>query len=138
MPILMEGIVKAAGSLILSKNYPKIANWRDEAANLIKEIKPLLDNGQILSFSTEKRGHTGIVSQQNDQWTFINSGRLDNSVDLNSLRRGVGEEILHKEILNWFKLAHVKRETLSVTLGRLEQDRIRTAFNMPETLSKQI
>jgi len=133
-----EGVVKAAGSLVLSKNYSDIANWRDEAAALIKEIEPLLDNGQILSFSTEKRGHTGIVSQQNDQWTFINSGRLDNSVDLNSVRRGVGEEILHKEILNWFKLAHAKRETLSVTLGRLEQGRIRTAFNMPDTFSKRI
>ena len=133
-----EGIVKAAGSLVLSKNYPDMVNWRGEAATLIKEIEPLLDNGQILSFSTEKRGHTGIVSQQNDQWTFINSGRLDNSVDLNSVRRGVGEEILHKEILNWFKLAHAKRETLSVTLGRLDQGKIRTAFNMPETLSKRI
>ncbi len=133
-----EGIVKAAGSLVLSKNYPDIANWRDEAATLMREITPLLDNGQILSFSTEKRGHTGIVSQQNNQWTFINSGRLDNSVDLNSVRRGVGEEVLHKEILNWFKLAHAKKETLSVTLGRLEQGRIHTASNMSKTFSKRI
>ncbi|MFW2367973.1 MAG: hypothetical protein ACN4GW_16265 [Desulforhopalus sp.] len=132
-----EGIVKAAGSLVMSSNYPEITNWRDEAAALIKEIEPLLDNGQILSFSTERRGHTGVVSQQDNQWTFINSGRLDNPVESNSVRRGVGEEILREEIRNWFKLAHTKKETLSVTLGQLEQGKIRTAFNMPRTSSKR-
>jgi len=133
-----EGIVKAAGSLVLSKNYADITNWKNEAATLIREIEPLLDNGQILSFSTEKRGHTGIVSKKNNQWTFINSGRLDNSVNINSLPRGVGEEILNEEISNWFELAHAKKETLSVTLGQLKQDRIRTASNRSESFSKQI
>lgn len=132
-----EGIVKAAGSLVLTNNYPVISNWRDEAAALIKEIEPLLDNGQILSFSTERRGHTGVVSRQNNQWTFINSGRLDNPVESNSVRRGVGEEILHEEIRNWFKLAQTRNETLSVTLGQLEQNKIRTAFNMEKSTSKR-
>ena len=96
-----------------------------------------LNNGQILSFSTQKRDHTGIVSQQDNQWTFINSGRLDNSLDSNSVHRGVGEEVLHEEIRNWFKLAHTKRENLSVTLGQLEQGKIRTAFNMSESSAKR-
>lgn len=132
-----EGIVKAAGSLVLSKNYSGSGNWRDEAATLISEIEQLLDNGQILSFSTKTRGHTGIVSQKNNQWTFINSGRLDHSVDVNSVHRGVGEEILHEEIRNWFKLAHVKGENLSVTLGKLEQGKIRSALNMLESFSQR-
>lgn len=132
-----EGIVKAAGSLVLSKNYSGRANWRDEAATFIREIEPLLGKGQILSFSTRTRGHTGIVSQQNNQWTFINSGRLDNSVNVNSVRRGVGEEVLHEEIRNWFKLAHSNRENLSVTLGQLEQGKIRTASNMSKSYSER-
>lgn len=132
-----EGVVKAAGSLVLSKSYADLANWRGDAEALIREIEPLLDNGQILSFSTENRGHTGIVSNQNRQWTFINSGRLDNSVSPNRVRRGVGEEVLHEEILNWFKLAHSKNETLSVTLGRVERDKTSTAYNMTESASKQ-
>lgn len=133
-----EGIVKAAGSLVLSKNYTDIDNWKNQSAALVKEIEPLLDNGQILSFSTEKRGHTGIVSQKNNQWTFINSGRLDNSVDLNSLPHGVGEEILIEEIGNWFKSAQDNRETLSVTLGHLVRGRIHTASTFSEAVSKQI
>jgi hypothetical protein len=133
-----EGIVEAAGSFVLSKKYPDIGDWKEEAATLIREIEPLLNSGQILSFSTENRGHTGIVSQQKNQWTFINSGRLDNSVDLNSLHRGVGEEVLQEEVRNWFKLAKRKGERLSVTLGQLEHDRIHTAYNMSESFANRI
>lgn len=133
-----EGIVKAAGTLVLSKSYPRMGNWKDDANTLIREMEPLLDKGQILSFSTEKRGHTGIVSQQNDQWTFINSGRLDNSLTDNSVSRGVGEEVLQDEIRNWFKLAHSKGESLSVTLGQLEQQKVLTAYNMAGKFSRQI
>lgn len=133
-----EGIVKAAGSLVFTKSIPETSNWRQDADNLIREIEPLLDKGQILSFSTENRGHTGIVSQQENQWTFINSGRLDNAVTANNPSRGVGEEVLQEEIRNWFKVAHKSGESLSITLGKLEQNKILTAYNMPEGLSEQI
>ncbi|TKB07142.1 hypothetical protein [Desulforhopalus sp. IMCC35007] len=128
-----EGIVKAAGTLVLSQKYSGKGNWEDEAASLISTVEPLLDNGQILSFSTRKRGHTGIVSRQNDQWTFINSGRLDNSVTTDSVGKGVGEEVLKEEIRNWFKLAHANNESLSVTLGQLEHEKIRTTLHVPDT-----
>jgi hypothetical protein len=130
-----EGIVKAAGSQVLTKNYSTVSNWKEEAEALFKEMEPLLDKGQILSFSAGAKGHTGIVSQQGDQWTYINSGRLDNSVAATNRRQGVGEEVLHKEIRNWFKLAHSNRDNLTVTLGRLEQGKIRTAANLPEPFS---
>lgn len=133
-----EGIVKAAGSLVYSKSYSNVVNWQEDAEMLFGDIEPLLDKGQILSFSTQSRGHTGIVSQQGNQWTFINSGRQDNPVAMKSVPRGVGEEILHKEIRNWFKLAHSKNETLMVTLGQLEQDKIRTASHQPQPISNRI
>lgn len=133
-----EGIVKAAGSLVYTKSYSNVVNWQKDAEMLIGDLEPLLDKGQILSFSTQSRGHTGIVSQQGNQWTFINSGRQDNPVAMKSVPRGVGEEILHKEIRNWFKLAYSENETLMVTLGRLEQDKIRTASHQPESISNRI
>ena len=71
--------------------------------------------------------HTGIVSSSNDSWTFINSGRLDNPIGERGLSRGVGEEVLNKEIRNWFKLAHKSGEHLRVTLGELNEEKIRTA-----------
>jgi len=132
-----EGIVKAAGTLVLEKNYSGQGNWEDEAESLISAVEPLLDNGQILSFSTRKRGHTGIVSRQNNQWTFINSGRLDHSVTIDSVDKGVGEEVLQEEIRNWYKLAHTNNESLSVTLGQLEHEKIRTTLNMPQSVPKR-
>lgn len=133
-----EGIVKAAGSTILSRNYSKILNWRDKAGTLMEEIEPLLGSGQILSFSTEKRGHTGIVARKDNQWTFINSGRMDNSVDQETIPRGVGEEVLNEEICNWFRTAQENGETLSVTLGQLDQGKFQTAFNMSQSFSERI
>lgn len=119
-----EGLVKAAGSTLFSKTYPVSGDWKEKADQVMEEIQPLLQNGQILSFSTRRRGHTGVVSQQGEQWTFVNSGRLDNSVETASLAKGVGEEVLQMEIGNWFRLAKRKGEELSVTLGRLEQDKL--------------
>lgn len=132
-----EGIVKAAGTLVLTKNYSGQGNWKDEADAFISAVEPLLDKGQILSFSTRKRGHTGIISQQNDQWTFINSGRLDNSVTRDSVHRGVGEEVLQEEIRNWYKLAHKNKEHLSVTLGQLQQEKIQIASTMPQSVPER-
>ena len=132
-----EGIVEVAGSTLLSKNYSELSNWQQNATDLIREIEPLLNNGQILSFSTRTKGHTGIVSSRDDRWTFINSGRLDNPVGERGLSRGVGEEILNKEIQNWFKLAHKSGENLRVTLGELSEEKIRTAAitkKLPENL----
>lgn len=128
-----EGIVKAAGSLVLSKSYSRPTNWKRAAEQLYREMEPLLDKGQILSFSTQSRGHTGIISQQQNQWTFINSGRLDNSLTTKSPANGVGEEVLQNEIRNWFKLANASHEPLTVTLGALGQESVVTALNMPDS-----
>ncbi len=133
-----EGIVKAAGSLVLSKNYSSVGNWQKESASFYSEMEPLLNKGQILSFSTESRGHTGIVSRQNNHWTFINSGRLDNVMTLTNVSKGVGEESLQEEIGNWFKLAHANRESLRVTLGKLRPEKAIAVYNQQDELSRRI
>lgn len=133
-----EGIVKAAGSKLFSQNYSNISDWQDKAETLMNEIEPLLGNGQILSFSTENRGHTGVIGRKDNQWTFINSGRMDNSVDKKTISMGVGEEVLHEEISNWFRSAHKKGESLTVTLGQLDQGKIRTASNLSQSYTNRI
>jgi hypothetical protein len=135
-----EGIIKAAGSLVLSRSFPRSSDWKQEAEQLYSEMEPLLNKGQILSFSTRKRGHTGIISQQENQWTFINSGRLDNSLTADSPSRGVGEEVLKREIRNWFKLASTSKESLTVTLGALGQEKVVASYSpqKPVSASKHI
>ena len=135
-----EGIIKAAGSLVLSRSFPRSSDWKQEAEQLYSEMEPLLNKGQILSLSTRKRGHTGIISQQQNQWTFINSGRLDNSLTADSPSRGVGEEVLKREIRNWFKLASTSKESLTVTLGALGQEKVVASYSpqKPVSASKHI
>ena len=94
-----------------------------------------LEKGNILSFSTETRGHTGIVSNKNGTWTYINSGVIDNPVNKNTTPKGVGEEKLDKEIENWFRLAFKRNESLVITLGKLNQNKL-AAYEAGKKLTK--
>ena len=119
-----EGLIETSGSPIYSKSIPRIRNSKTEAHKLYQEVAPLLHEGLILSFSTPTRGHTGIVSQRGQNWTYINSGHMDNRIE-GRTSRGVGEEFLSAEIRNWFRLAANRKEPLQITIGRLDEDKLR-------------
>ena len=119
-----EGIVSTLGNRLYSNYITRISNPEEQANRLIREIEPFTQEGFILSFSTPTRGHTGVISQKNDQWTFINSGRMDHRMDGTRISKGVGEESLNDEIKNWFKLAGRRRESLLVTLGQLDRSKL--------------
>lgn len=133
-----EGIVKATGKQVFTHSSAKINNWTQEADKIFQDMTQLLEKGQILSFSTPTRGHTGIISQHNDKWTFINSGRMDNHVAEANRSKEVGEEDLANEVNNWFKLAKKNREPLLVTLGQIEKDKIRTTIQPNFQMSQRI
>ena len=119
-----EGLVETSGSMVYTKSVPKIRNSKAEANAFYKEIEPLLDKGLILSFSTPSRGHTGIISKQENLWTYINSGNMDHRMGGRG-SKGVGEEFLAPEIRNWFTLAASKGEALQITVGRLHEDKLK-------------
>ncbi len=119
-----EGLIETSGSPIYSKSISKIRNSRTEARKVYQEVKPLLREGLILSFSTPTRGHTGIVSQRGQNWTYINSGHMDHRLE-GRASRGVGEEFLKPEIRNWFRLAAKRKEPLQITVGRLDENKLR-------------
>lgn len=123
-----EGIIAAAGRKIYSKTFLRVSNVEMDTKQLFDEILPNLHEGDILSFSMHSRGHTGIISRHNDQWTFINSGELDNPVENTRQTKGVGEEALFGEIKNWLQKAHAAKQSLQITLGRLEEEKVRTAM----------
>jgi hypothetical protein len=111
-----EGLTKKTGKIVVSKSYENIDDAAQFAKEFIQEIKPLFKEGRILSFSTLTKGHTGIISKQKNQWTFINSGYMDNSVRKNANANEVGEEFLTEEIKNWFTLAKKQKEPLKITI----------------------
>jgi len=124
-----EGIIKTAGYHVFTKTLQNISDPTGSANTLMKEMKPFLDRGLILSFSTPTRGHVGIISNNKKLWTFINSGTLDNQFEKQHISKGVGEELLSSEVRNWLHLAAKKKETLQITLGRVSQERL-TAENL--------
>jgi len=119
-----EGLMEKTGNILVSKSYEKIDDPGKIARKFIHEIKPLLKEGSILSFSMLTKGHTGIISKQKNQWTFINSGLMDNSVKKSVNTNGVGEEFLTDEIKNWFNLAKKQKEPLMITIGSLDKKKL--------------
>lgn len=127
-----EGLIAASGSPVYTKILNRVRFPERQANQLLKEIEPHLEKGQILSFSIHSRGHTGIVSRAADTWTLVNSGEMDHTLSPGKLRKGVGEESLAAEVRDWFKLASDRRESLRITLGSLDEKRLLTYEEQPK------
>jgi hypothetical protein len=117
-----EGLIRASGETVYTTSLKAVATPAETAGEVYAAMAPHLTAGQLLSFSTPTRGHTGVVASRDSRWTFINSGRVDNPVAAAGTTKGVSEEALQAEITNWLRLAHRRGEPLQITLGRL-QDR---------------
>lgn len=133
-----EGLIEASGSRIYSQKIATIRHADAQAQSAFQEMKPFLREGLILSFSTRTKGHTGIVSRKNRSWTFINSGRMDHSVESPGTPEGVGEELLSAEIKNWFSAAANRKETLYITLGELQEEKLAAFHNSPSIQSRNV
>ncbi|MBI5666083.1 MAG: hypothetical protein HZC49_13495, partial [Nitrospirae bacterium] len=129
-----EGLVEQAGIKVYSKSIQDISNPHGKTDEIYSEIMPYLREGMILSFSTPTRGHTGVVSRQGDNWTYINSGVIDNAISPGRVSKRVGEEILREEINNWCVLAAGRREPLMVTIGQVDGNKLRGAEGHKETI----
>lgn len=114
-----EGLIDASSERIFDKTISKVDDPKNGAGEILDELEPVLEPGLIVSFSTGKRGHTGIVSKYGDKWTFLNSGNLDNSVRSGASGKGVGEEDLKSEIENWLRLAGRRGNSLKIVFGKL-------------------
>jgi len=132
-----EGLIAASGSPVYSKTLLQVRSPERQASQLLKEIEPHLEKGQILSFSIHTRGHTGIVSRADDTWTLINSGQMDHTLNAKDLPKGVGEESLAAEVRDWFELARARGESLRVTLGRLNEQQLLTYSDQPTEKPKK-
>ena len=119
-----EGITQAMGKKVYTKAVFKVNDINQQSKDIYQEMKNLMQKGDILSFSLGSKGHTGIISQHQEQWTYINSGRLDHSINKNSPKHGVGEENLLDEISNWIKLSQRRKEPLQITIGRVDSNKL--------------
>ncbi len=119
-----EGITQAMGKKVYTKAVFKVNDINQQSKDIYQEMKNLMQKGDILSFSLGSKGHTGVISQHQEQWTYINSGRLDHSINKNAPKHGVGEENLLDEISNWIKLSQRRKEYLQITIGRVDSNKL--------------
>jgi len=129
-----EGLIRFSGSESYRKSFARISDPERQARQVMAEMAGHLEKGSILSFSTESRGHTGVVSNKDGEWTFINSGVMDHPVAATTTSKGVGEESLAREVENWFELAAEENESLVITVGKLNSTKL-AAYGTGRTLA---
>ena len=128
-----NGLIEASSTTVFDRTIAEVEGAQSRVDQLWEDLKPHLEQGLLLSFSTGGRGHTGVVSRYGKRWTFLNSGDLDNDVRSATRRKGVGEEDLRSELSNWLRGAERRGEPLRITLGRLNRDKLMAFLNGPST-----
>lgn len=119
-----EGLIENYSTQVYDKTFSDVNRPENQAEQVLSELESSLEKGLIVSFSTARRGHIGVISRYGNTWTFLNSGVIDNNVQSPSRMKGVGEEDLKAEIANWFRLAGDQGGPLRITLGRLDNEKL--------------
>lgn len=125
-----EGLIEVAGNKVFDESFVRVKDANQQSAAVMRQLEPLLQEGMLLSFSTEKRGHTGVIAKRDNQWTYVNSGVIDHQVNGGRVSRRVGEESLAEEIKNWFVLAKNHTSSLKVSAGLFDTQKLRPKGDM--------
>ena len=80
-------------------------------------LKGVLSPGSLISVSSRRFGHTGIVGNKGKEWTLLNSAK---QVHADERSYKVKEEDLKKELRSWLRRAQKQRSFLTVTVGSPE------------------
>ncbi len=129
-----EGLSQAIGSDVFMESIPRVKSVNSQSRAVMSKMSDVLQEGQILSFSTPTRGHTGVISKKAGEWTFINSGVMDHNLAGKNGGRAVGEEGLDAEIKNWFQRAQKEGNGLTITLGAVDTAKL-AQFQQPSLVS---
>ena len=111
-----EGVTELLCEQPVTKHVPQVkASSLDE---LWSELEPHLTDGAILSFSSQRFGHTGVVEQVDGRWVYVNSsGSMDDKSSYQVL-----EEDLKTELAGRLERARRDRTFLDITLGTVSRE----------------
>ncbi len=105
-----------------------IPNAREDALESTwKQLERALLPGAVLSISSQTFGHTGIVAENNAQWTFLNSSTQRRSAGTGYR---IQEEDLKSELKEWLQRARKRNSFLTITLGVPER-RLAARYGTP-------
>lgn len=134
-----EGLTQAIGSDVFMESIPRVKSINSQVRAVMNKMTDVLQEGQILSFSTPTRGHTGVISKKAGDWTFINSGVMDHNLAGKNGGRAVGEEGLGEEMKNWFQRAQKEGSGLTITLGAVDVTKLaKFQQEIPISLSQRV
>jgi len=111
---------------LLSSDTVTVKVQRESAQQVWETLEPMLKEGAILSFSSNRSGHTGFVGVKEGRWVFLNSS--GKAGDKRSYR--VKEEDLEAEIRTRLATARKEKIGLSITLGQVDRE-LAAAFRKP-------
>ncbi len=86
--------------------------------NVWQQIRPHIKAGSILSFSSKKFGHTGLVDRIDDRWVYFNSTGALGKPDTYQIKA----EELEQEIKSWFQRAKRQDTFLNITVGTIDSN----------------
>jgi hypothetical protein len=90
-------------------------------------IKPHVQAGSILSFSSKNFGHTGLVDRIDNRWVYFNAS---GSVGKPETYR-VKAEDLKPEVKSWFDRAQKQETFLNITIGAIDPSLAAQFQNLP-------
>jgi hypothetical protein len=111
-----EGVTELLCSKPLTISVDKVS--KDSYEKIWNKLEPHLKEGAILSYSSDRFGHTGVVGKHNENWVYVNSSGKRG--EKSSYR--VLEENLKGEILGWLRRAERNGTFLEITLGNVDRD----------------
>ncbi len=111
-----EGITQLLSSKPITIHVPSDTGKSFE--DIWDKIKPHIKKGAILSFSSKHFGHTGIIDQTGDRWTYFNSS---GAVGKPRTYKVLAED-LNREIHNWWQRAQRQNIFLDITIGTIDRN----------------
>ena len=110
-----EGVIQ---SLCTNPSKIHIPRARDSSfQEAWDRLKSVLSPGSLISVSSRRFGHTGIVGNKGKEWTLLNSAK---QVYADERSYKVKEEDLKRELRSWLRRAEKGRSFLTVTVGSPE------------------
>ena len=106
-----EGITDLLCDKPVNIHVPRVSE--DSFEKVWSQLEPNLKEGAILSYSSQKFGHTGIVERSGNDWIYVNSS---GTMGIPESYR-VLDENLKAEINGWLRRAKRNNTFLDITLG---------------------
>ena len=98
--------------------------------NVWQQLRPHIQPGSILSFSSKSFGHTGLVDGDDKRWVYFNSSGTVGKPESYQIKA----EDVKLEIKSWFQRAKQQDTFLNITVGTIDPNLAARFHNTPKKI----